>query len=113
MMYGLLALILVSAMTAIAATNTVPSTRLTSQGSSIGINDLKPMACGAIFLTHLVTGSGTITGTTGNDLILASPGADMIDGSGGDDCIVGGGDSDVCTGGLGTDVFVSCETQTQ
>jgi len=113
MIYGLLALILFSAMTAIAAANTIPSTRLTSQGRSIGINDIKPAACGGIFLTSLVSGSGAITGTAGNDLIVGSSGVDIIDGSGGDDCIVGGGDSDDCTGGLGNDIFVSCEAQIQ
>jgi hypothetical protein len=111
--YGLLALILFSAVTAIATTNTVPSTHMTSQDRSIGVNDLKPAACGGIFLTSLVSGSGTITGTAGNDLIIGSSGVDIIDGSGGDDCILGGGDSDVCTGGLGNDAFVSCETKIQ
>jgi len=109
--YSLLAVILFSALTAIAATNTVPSTRMTSQGRSIGVNELKPAACGGIFLTSLVSGSGAITGTAGNDLIIGSSGVDIIDGSGGDDCILGGGDSDVCTGGLGNDAFVSCETE--
>jgi len=113
MIYGLLVLILFSAMTAIAAANTIPSTRLTSQGQSIGINDLKPAACGGVFLTSLVSGSGAITGTAGNDLIIGSSGVDNIDGLGGDDCIVGGGDSDVCTGGLGNDTFVACEAQIQ
>ena len=109
--YGLCTFILIGAMTAVAAANTVPSTRMTSQGRSIHINDFRPAACAAISLTSLVTGSGVITGTAGNDLILASSGADVIDGLDGEDCIVGGGDTDVCTGGLGTDVFISCEVQ--
>ena len=112
-LYSLLLLILMGAVTAIAAANTVPFTRITNQGKSIGINDFKPAACGTIFLTQIVIGSGVITGTAGNDLILASAGADVVDGSGGDDCIVGGGGTDICTGGLGTDIFVSCEVQTQ
>jgi len=111
--YSLIALILISTVTAIAASNTIPATHLTSQGRSIGINDLKPSACAGISLTNLVTGSGVITGTAGNDLILGSSGADEIDGLGGDDCIVGGGGIDTCTGGLGTDIFVSCETEIQ
>ena len=111
--YGLFTLILIGAMTAVAAANTVPSTRMTSQGRSIHINNFKPAACTGISLTSLVTGSGVITGTEGNDLILASSGADVIDGLGGDDCIVGGGGTDICTGGLGTDVFVSCEVENQ
>ena len=111
--YGLFTLILIGAMTAVAAANTVPSTRMSSQERSIRINDLKPTACSAINLTSVVTASGVITGTEGNDLILASSGADIIDGLGGDDCIVGGGDTDICTGGLGMDIFVACETQIQ
>ena len=109
--YGLFTLILIGAMTAVAAANTVPSTRMSSQEMSIHINELKPADCSAINLTSIVTASGAITGTEGNDLILASSSADVIDGLGGDDCIVGGGDTDICTGGLGTDVFVSCEVQ--
>jgi Ca2+-binding RTX toxin-like protein len=111
--YTLLALILASAMTAIAAANTVPSTRITNQKKSISANNLKPAACTSINLTNIVTGSGAISGTSGNDLILGSPGSDVIDGSGGDDCIVGGGGVDSCTGGLGNDIFVSCEVSIQ
>ena len=111
--YSLFTLILIGAMTAIAAANTVPSTRITSQGDAITINELKPSACSGIYLTNLVSGSGTIIGTEGNDLILGSSGADSIDGLGGDDCIVGGGGTDTCTGGLGTDTFVTCETENQ
>lgn len=111
--YSVFTLILIGAMTAIAAANTVPSTRITSQGDAIGINELKPSACSGIYLTNLISGSGTMIGTEGNDLILGSSGADSIDGLGGDDCIVGGGGTDICTGGLGTDAFVTCEIESQ
>jgi len=113
MIFCLITMILLSAVTAIAATNTVPSTRLTAYGNSIGINDIKPSACASIFLTIRVSGSGLINGTEGNDLILGSSGADTIDGLGGDDCILGGGGTDSCIGGIGTDMFVSCESETQ
>lgn len=109
--FGAASLILFSVVTAIAATNTVPETNLDHQSANIELNDIKPPACGGIFVTNLVTGGGTVTGTEGNDLILASSAADTIDGLGGDDCIVGGGDSDTCTGGAGSDVFVTCETE--
>jgi len=119
-LYSIVALILVSAVTAIAATNTVPSTRIASQVNSIKVNDLKPAACASTNLTNLVSGSGTLTGTPGNDLILGSSGVDMIDGLGGNDCIVGGGGddqinggdgNDVCLSGTGNDIFISCEVE--
>ena len=113
MIFCLITMILLSVVTAIAATNTVPSTRLTAYGNSIGINDIKPSACATIFLTNRLSGSGLLTGTEGNDLILGSSGADTIDGLGGDDCILGGGGIDSCIGGIGTDMFVSCESETQ
>ncbi len=122
MAFGASTLILFSVVTAIAATNTVPPTRLDLKTASIGLNDIKPSACAGIFLTNLVTGAGTITGTAGNDLILGSPSADTIDGLGGDDCILGGGGddqitggdgSDFCLGGPGTDTFTTCEGESQ
>lgn len=102
----LIALIVVTSMTAIAATNTVPPTRMEDQPISFNINHLKPSACSALWLTNLVTGSGTLTGTDGNDLIIAGSGADTIDGLGGDDCILGGGGMDIITGGDGDDVCI-------
>ena len=113
MTFCLITIILLSVVTAIAATNTVPSTRLMAYGNSIGVNDIKPSACATIFLTNRVSGLGLLTGTEGNDLILGSSGADTIDGLGGDDCILGGGGIDSCIGDIGTDMFVSCESETQ
>lgn len=118
--YSLLILILIGAVTAIAATNTVPSTRIASQVDSVKVNDLKPAVCASTQLTNLVIGSGTLSGTPGNDLILGSSGADMIDGLGGNDCIVGGGGddqinggdgNDACLMGTGNDIFTSCEVE--
>jgi Ca2+-binding RTX toxin-like protein len=111
LVFGAASLILASMITAVAATNTVPPTNADQQSMSIGLNDIKPPACGGIDATNLVIGTGTFTGTEANDLILASSTADVIDGLGGDDCIVGGGDSDTCTGGAGDDVFINCETE--
>ena len=120
--FGLITLILVSSVTAVAATNTVPATRVTDQIRSVGVNDLKPSACAALSLTNLIIGAGTINGTNGNDLILGSSSIDTIDGLDGDDCILGGGGDDLITGGPGTDVciggpgidtFTTCETQIQ
>ncbi|MBK8781377.1 MAG: hypothetical protein IPO22_06155 [Anaerolineales bacterium] len=119
---GLVALILFSSVTAVAATNTIPTTRLDAAVSSVDINDLKPSACAGLFLTNLITGAGTLTGSAGNDLIIGSAGLDAIDGLGGDDCILGGGGddqliggdgSDVCIGGPETDTFMTCEGESQ
>jgi Ca2+-binding RTX toxin-like protein len=109
--YSLLALVLISAVTAVAAANTVPFTRVTNRSEYIGLNDFKPYACGGMYLTNIVSGSGTLTGTAGNDLILGSPSVDMIDGLGGNDCIVGGGGTDVCLNDVGNDVLISCEVE--
>ncbi len=119
---GALILILFSALTAIAATNTVPPTRLDLEITAVTYNDLRPPACVGMYITNLVIGSGVINGTSGNDLILGSSGTDTIDGLGGNDCILaGGGDDaliggdgeDVCLGGPGTDIFITCETENQ
>lgn len=120
--FGALTLILFSVVTAVAATNTVPATRLDDRTSFINANNVKPSACAGISVTNSVSGTGVITGTAGNDLIIASTGMDVIDGSGGNDCIVGGGGddminggdgNDVCLGGPGTDVFATCEGESQ
>ncbi|MCL4272527.1 MAG: hypothetical protein KJZ77_01545 [Anaerolineales bacterium] len=119
---GLVALLVLSSMTAIAATNTVPPTRVDNVAVSFNLNHIKPSACAGISVTNLITGSGTITGTEGNDLIFGSAGADEIYGLGGNDCIVGGGGddmldggngNDVCIGGAGDDVFENCEGEVQ
>ncbi|MBL8049981.1 MAG: hypothetical protein JNM46_02055 [Anaerolineales bacterium] len=120
--FCLLVLVIITTLTAIAATNTVPATRIGSEAIAFQINHLRPSACAGLSLTTLITASGTITGTAGNDLILASSGADTIDGLGGNDCIVGGGGddninggdgSDVCIGGSGNDIFTTCEGEVQ
>jgi Ca2+-binding RTX toxin-like protein len=120
--FGLAGLILVSVVTAVAAMNTVPSTRATNQGAPITVNNLRPSACAGIILTNLITGSVMLNGTSGNDLILASAFVDTINGGDGNDCILGGGGADVitggngndiCIGGPGTDIFLTCEIQIQ
>lgn len=116
--FGLLAMVLFSSVTALATTNTVPVTQMDELSSIIGLNDKKPSACEGWYLTNFVTGAGTITGTEGNDLIIGSSAVDTIDGLGGDDCIVsGGGDdsitgadgNDICLGGPGSDTLITCE----
>lgn len=119
LLFGLIMLVLISVVTAIAATNTVPPTRLDNEIKSITSNDLKPSSCVSLDLRNIISGSGTITGTSGNDLILGSPGDDTISGLGGDDCILGGNGNDTISGGDGNDIcngggsagdtFTACE----
>ncbi len=119
---GLLALTLVSIISAFAAGINVPSSNVDYQSILVTAQDIKPPACNALYLTNIVRGSGTLTGTAANDLIIGSVNADTIDGLGGDDCILGGnGDdfitgsdgTDICLGGFGNDTFATCETESQ
>ena len=108
---------------ALTAANSVPPTRAGVDSRSISADDLKPVACAAITLTNVVTGSGTFNGTNSADLVLGSAGVDTIRGRNGDDCILGGagndslrgdGGTDVCIGDPGTDTFhATCEIQIQ
>ncbi|MEP7133812.1 MAG: hypothetical protein ABI904_02650 [Chloroflexota bacterium] len=118
--FGLLALIVISVATAFAAGITTPSSNVGYASALVTAEDIKPAACNGITLTQIISGSGTLTGTSGNDLIIGSSSADTIDGLGGDDCILsGGGDdsitggdgNDVCLSGAGNDVFTSCEVE--
>lgn len=121
---GLLALILVSMLTVLAASNTVPATHLDSQSFAITVEDLKPPECAGITLVAIVAcPGGNCDGTDANELILGSAADDDIKAGKGNDCILGGGgsdtlrgdqDTDVCVGGPGGDSFhPSCETQIQ
>jgi Ca2+-binding RTX toxin-like protein len=116
---GLFALVVASLASAFAATNTIAPSNIGIRSVQVNANDLKPAACAAINLTEVVSGAGTITGTSGNDLILGGSGDDSIDGLGGDDCIVGGGGNDIIDGNDGSDIcigsggnvtFLNCET---
>ena len=120
--FGLLALILVSITSAFAAGISVPASNVGQRSIPVTAEDIKPAACTGSYLTNIISGSGTLTGTTANDLIIGSAGVDTIDGLGGDDCILGGnGDDfitgsdgiDICIGGPGTDMFTSCESENQ
>ena len=119
---GLLTLLIVSVVSAFAAGLSVPASNLGQQSVPVTAEDIKPAACGGIYLSNIVRGSGTFSGTAANDLIIGSAGTDTIDGAGGDDCILGsaGDDSlagsdgnDVCIGSAGTDTFTDCEVETQ
>ena len=120
--FGSFALILTSVVSAFAAGISVPSSNVGQQSVPVTPEDIKPLACSALDITSIVSGSGTVTGTSANDLIIGSAGADSIDGLGGDDCILGGGGddsligndgNDVCLGGPGSDIFTNCEVEAQ
>jgi Ca2+-binding RTX toxin-like protein len=116
-----LGLVVVSAL---AATNSVPTTRAGLSQRAIAVDDLKPKPdCNGITVTTLVTGGAN--GGNANDLVLGTAAADAgpLRGQNGNDCLVGGGGNDslrgdagtdICIGGPGTDTFhASCETQIQ
>ncbi len=102
------------------ASTSTPVSSLDAHSQSMTANDIKPASCSGITLTHTVSGSGTITGTSNSELITGSAAADTIDGDVGDDCILGGSGDDDITGNDGTDVcigggdagdvFATCET---
>jgi Ca2+-binding RTX toxin-like protein len=116
---GLIILILVSSVNAIAASNTVPPTNLGDWRTGISANTLKPAACASLNLTNIVVGSGHIKGEKGvNNLIIGSAGNDNIDGGDGDDCILAGGGDDtinggtgynICIGGPGNNTYAKCD----
>lgn len=118
---ALITLILISSVSALAATNTVPGTRIGQQIRSITANELKPPECAAINLTAIVVCTGgNCNGSGASELLLGTANGERLRGRGGSDCIIGGGGddeltgngaSDVCIGGPGTDTFASCETQ--
>jgi len=112
MIFGLIALILVSVVSAFAAGMIIVPSTIDRASKTVSANDLKPSACSGLNLNQIIEGSGTFNGTANSDLILGSAGDDTIDGGDGNDCILGGSGNDVCTGGAGNDVFALCETVT-
>jgi Ca2+-binding RTX toxin-like protein len=119
---ALLSMIAAGIHTAIAASNSVPVTRLTNQAFAITANALKPPECAALNLAAIYIGSA-VKGTGANDLLLGTADADNLGGGGGSDCVVGGGgddklnggkgNGDVCIGGPGNDTFKGCDTEIQ
>ena len=105
----LLTLILLSVMTALAATNIVPVTRLLDQRSTITAFDVAPPACDSIrssLEAIIYCSGGNCTGSNANELIFGTSGDDTIDGKNGDDCIVGGAGNDYLSGSNGNDVLI-------
>lgn len=100
-------MILLSAIFAFTASNTILESGMDDESHAITANQLKPAACSALNLGTIITDGN---GSTGNDLVLGTAGANTLNGGDGDDCLVAGDGVDTCTGGAGTDVFLGCET---
>jgi len=109
-------MMLVNAIFAFTAANTVSESGVNDESHAITANQLKPSACDALNLGTIVTNGN---GSTGNDLVLGTAGANTLNGGDGDDCLVAGdGDDtldgglgeDVCIGGAGADDISNCET---
>lgn len=94
---------LLAALSASAAANTVPPTRIGQNTVALSIMQLAPPECAHMSLTAIVySGSGG----GGNDLVLGTAASETLNGNGGNDCIVGGGGSDTLNGGGGDDVLI-------
>ena len=100
------ALILASGISAYAAANSVPRSKVADYRTAITANALKPAECAGISLSNVITGRGELSGTNGNDLLLGSSIADEIRGDEGNDCIVGGAGEDDLRGNSGNDVLL-------
>ncbi len=89
--FALLILVLASILTATAASNTVPPSRLTNQTKPISANDIKPSQCADFTLSSIVVcGSSPVcNGKTANELIIGLPGTSKINGHAGQNCCVG------------------------
>ena len=105
----LLSLIAMGAVSALAAGNNVPVTRLMDQSRNVIASELAPPECNSIrntLETIIVCTGGNCNGSNANELMLGTPGSDVIDGKNGDDCIVGGGNDDTLLGDNGNDILI-------
>jgi Ca2+-binding RTX toxin-like protein len=114
---GLIGLVLVSIASAFAANLEVEDSSIGKVQPGMSANQIKPPEC-TQNLTNIVSGAGTIHGTSENDLILGGSSDDEIYGYGGDDCILsgsgddiidGGEGNDTCLGGTGNNTYIECE----
>ncbi len=108
--------ILISLLSSVNASNSIPSSGMDHADITITIEQLRPYACGGMNLQTIITDGN---GSSSNDLILGSTGNDNLTGNDGNDCLVagngddtldGGPGDDICIGGQGTNSFVNCET---
>jgi len=89
--FALFILLVSSILTASAASNTVPPSRLTDQTNPITVNDIKPPQCAAFTLTSiLVCGSSpTCNGDKSAELIIGLATTNKINGHVGQNCCIG------------------------
>lgn len=116
---GLLFLIVVGVVSALAANNTVTPSRASSQAFTVDANALKPDECAGITLDGFAwdstrresalyygsAGNDTINSGNGSDCVLGGGGNDTIDGKGGTDVLLGEGGDDDLNGGAGNDIL--------
>lgn len=87
---------------AFTASNTVPTTFISSSTRAIGANDLKPAGCNSVTLTSIVTFTGNFTITSNHALVLGNTTSSTVgDSSGFLNCIIGGSGTDHITGRFG------------
>lgn len=109
--------VLLSALSASAAGNLVPSSLLGISQFAITANNLKPPECAAINLVRVV--QFTATGSQ-NSLVLSTSASAALRGGSGSDCLVGGAGNDtlngsggqgydICLGGGGVNTCENCE----
>lgn len=103
---GLLAaLVLLAAVGAVAAANTVPPTNIGLSNTPLAIAQLLPPECAGMPISSVIY-SGT--GGGGNELVLGSnTGPATISGGGGNDCVVGGSGNSTLRGDGGNDVLIA------
>jgi Ca2+-binding RTX toxin-like protein len=91
---GLLALILVSAFSTMAATNTVDESGASNTFHQATAEELKPSICTQTLDDNVVTGGFLISDGNQSSLVLGTSGTNLIGAGGGDDCVLGGGGND-------------------
>jgi Ca2+-binding RTX toxin-like protein len=92
---GLIVLIIIVAIYASAATNTVPNTSLGRISTPLSTGDVLPTECAGM----------TIGGKA--ELFLGTTGNDTHSSGNRDDCLLGGAGNDILKGGQGNDVIIS------
>lgn len=98
----------------VAATNTVPPTRLDNvqvrsyvSNEPLKAQDFAPPQCAPIrsSLVRIVY-MGVNSPGNQSELVLGRPQGEPINAGGGNDCVLGGGGNDTLSGGVGTDVLI-------
>lgn len=108
-----------ASLVALAASNSIPLTRVSTTSRTIDANALKPPECASLNLTAIALANGgaaseLVLGTSAGESLNGGDGDDCILGGGGDDSIRGDAGTDICVGGPGNDsMHPNCETKIQ